>query len=78
MSSDFGLKSCCDTEADTDFVGKEKAGSALAPLRPEPAHRSSSSRYILSSLSRASMLYSLSHHALLICKIYRKGWPGYL
>ena len=67
-----------DTDSDTIFVGKAQDGSVLAPVHPEPSRHSSSNRCLLSSPSKADMLYNPSQHALLIYKIYRKGWLGYL
>ena len=79
MTVAVGTHSAVDTDSvvhtnyDTSFLGKVQAGSMLIPAQPEPAHHSSSSRCLLSSLLGVDMLYNPSHHALLNCKIYRKG-----
>ena len=67
-----------DTHSGTSSMGNTQDGSALVPVKPEPSHRSSSSRCLLYFPSRADMRYNPSHHGLLIYKIYRKGWLGYL
>ena len=67
-----------DTSFDISFVGKVQDGSALAPVQPEPVHRSSSSMCRPYFPSRVGMLCNTSLHALLTYKIYRKGLLGYL
>ena len=77
-----GIDSIVHIEANIDsyngFVGKDQVGSALVSVQPKNSHHSSSSRCLLSSPPGDDMLYNPSHHALLICKIYRKCWLGYL
>ena len=75
---DSEVHTVTDTYSSTSSMGNMQDGSALVPIQPEPSHRSSSSRCLLYCPSRADMLYNPSHHGLLIYKIYRKGWLGYL
>ena len=50
----------------------------LAPVQPKSLCRSSLSRFILSSPSRADMLCNPSHHVLLTYKTCKKELLGYL
>ena len=58
-------------------MGTAQDDTRLTPIHPERTLDFSLSICQLSFLSRAGMLYSLSHHVLLIYKIYKIILLGY-
>ena len=80
--ADRGFAARMDVEAHTivgiDWLGTVHIGTRLALVQLEGTPHFSLSTYQLYFLSRASMLYSISHRVLLIYKIYKNKFVGVL
>ena len=59
-------------------MGIEQVGMELVLIQLVYSHRSSLSRYPQFCPTIDGMLCSLSHHGLVICRIYSINWPVHL
>ena len=73
-----GLYTEANTSCDTDWIGTVQDDMMVASIHPDPAPHYSSSKCQLYFPSGFGMLFNPSFHALLTCKIYKTGFPGYL